>query len=527
MERKQRCSSQPNGVSLRSYPDGESAIRTKSDRIQQRRMAIPYPDPGEDKKLERLERGLNIAKMQAEIAAAEHQLSRGIRFENRVKAIGSLVTILTLFVTVGGLYLSSNHWLEDSRQSRIQDAIKQLGGETEDAKRFGIMALREFLISPSSDQRHQALVVLSSALEGGPSDGVRQAIVAAFENVDEKLVGSRELTETVNRLAEVSRRLVRTGSLWTKRSPVIRDDPPENSEESKARAVARSIVALIRKGAHPRDLSGIYLVDSDLQTLDLSRVHFDNSILAWSNFNNATLTEASFNGADLDRVSFAGPKTNLQGAYFVYREESGYPVYRYFDRVLPHPNPRPDKSPRITDPEFTQSQVTGPDFSEADLTRAHFDGYDLFPLYPDRLFEKNLKTTEIQSEEYESALRVPGSVSQSNFSKARLDGTDFSKAVAFGVVLGMDPRLPLAPLAPMNTTTIGTITRYRAAIGDWNLDRAGAAEFFITLTRISASFAGSNWRSAKFPRAIQEFLNICNPSSPMDCKPSALQGRSQ
>jgi hypothetical protein len=228
-------------------------------------MVIANRDPPDDKRLDQLERGLKIAKMQAEIAAAEHQSSRGIRFENRVKAISSLVTILTLLVTVAGLYLSANHWLQDSRQSRMQDAIKQLSGD-EDSKRFGIVALRDFLSSKSIDERHRALIALSTALEGNSSDTVRQEIVSAFQNIDGKLAGPRELTETVKELAEVSRRLVRKGSLWTKRSPIIQDDPPENSEESKARAVANSIVALIRKGAHVPDLSrdvglsGIYLV---------------------------------------------------------------------------------------------------------------------------------------------------------------------------------------------------------------------------------------------------------------------------
>jgi uncharacterized protein YjbI with pentapeptide repeats len=438
-----------------------------------------------DKELDRIEALSKIAKLQLEGRLLEQQVSRGARLESLSKIVtagGALITgVMTALVAFVGLYISSNHWLEDSKQTRLskdrdtlQRSLQQIAGKDTNGRLAGVVGLSPFIASRERELRNESLLALSYSLALEDSPTVRHAILASFESIDPKVVGADELEAATAALVRVSRGLVNEGRLrqFGRADPYF--SPQDGSVEARARSVADSLVALIGKGARNLDFSGSYLVGCDFKGRRIPGASFNGCILAWSDFTGAYLANASFKDADLTKVRFTGAV--LSGAHFNQTVDlSGFRLYEdYVEQSF-------NRSPK------GQLQVFGPDFSCADLRGSEFSGHPVFAIYRDDLPE----------------LRF--AVLPARFEGAQIERADFRSARAYGVFAHQSESLPFATLRSTGSG-FGSVTGAVYEIGEGHLDAKTSMNFSKSLSQISQLFAGSTWRSAFFPQAIRDYL---------------------
>jgi uncharacterized protein YjbI with pentapeptide repeats len=447
----------------------------------------------QDSQLDRMEQAGRIAKSHFESKLLEKQLSGSGRLEAFGKFLTMIGGLATTVVALVGLYLSSEHWLFDSRQARasrdldrMQRALSQVGEKSPNQRVAGVMALNTFLLAPERDQRDQALLALSNALAVEESPGVRRAIVSCFEGIDTKVVDRAQLNDTVSWLARVSRGLVAEGTLWLKRSSNLYFPPQDGGAEARAHSVADSIIAIIRKGGHPVDLSGTYLAGCDFTNVELDHTKFDDSILAWSDFTGATLHGASFNGADLDKTRFV--EADLRNA-------------RLTNKKGPRSRPTQDYVSRAFGRAKDQIQIYGPDFSCADLRNADFSSHSLFAVVADDLPEL-------------AWLAFP-----SQFEASNLEGTRFDSVKVYGVHLGANLTLPF-PSPRSGGEGFKELWTYTAEISAGPLDK-NVSRFSSSLNQMSRAFAGSNWQAASFPEPLLQYLRQDPPPN----RPTFFFGR--
>lgn len=250
--------------------------------------------------------------------------------------------------------------------------------------------------------------------------------------------------------------------------------PHDGSSDSRAKDIADLIASLINKGAKPGDLSGIYLVKVDLAKSKLPHTNFDNSILSWSNFTGADLNGSSFDGAELEGVRFIG--SALRGAQLTFR--SGPDRNDYYIRRFKWAIPG------------GQGQVLGPDFDCADLRDSNFDGRSIFLI---------------------SSYTLKDYLFPPHFVKARLDGTDFRLAEAYGGFSSLEPSYA-SRWFPGPSRMIGNVEAYSASIGEDVWPANSPFEFELQL--MSKMFFGSTWQSAKFPGAVRKLFDRLPPSPP-------------
>jgi Pentapeptide repeats (9 copies) len=264
-----------------------------------------------DENLDNVEQAARIAKIQLETKILQKEYASS-HISGSLKDLAPLAGILTALVGIIGLWISSTHWLEDNAQGRFQKALDQFSDKSPYARLAGVTGIYPFLSDKSNASRRlQAMLVMANAIALEDSPTVRRAIVSAFEGVDGRVLGKSELDETSDLLVRVSRGLMSEGDLWQLSSE------SNTGPEARAKATADALVALLRKGAKPTDMSGIYLADSDLSELDLSNCKFDESILTRSKFVEATLTDTSFANTDLAETDFTS--ADLQNAKIAVR----------------------------------------------------------------------------------------------------------------------------------------------------------------------------------------------------------------
>jgi uncharacterized protein YjbI with pentapeptide repeats len=445
---------------------------------------------GNDKELDRIEALSKITKLQLEGRLLEQQVSRGARLESLSKIVtagGALIAgVMTALVAIIGLYVSSNHWLEDSKQTRrskdldtLQRSLQQLGGKDTNGRLAGVVGVNPFIASRDRELRNESLLALSYSLALEDSPTVRNAIVASFESIDPKVVGVDELEATTVALVRVSRGLVNEGHLRQVRRADPYFPPQDAGPEARARSVADSLVALIGKGARNVDLSGSYLTACDFKGKHIPGASFDGCILAWSDFTGAYLSNASFKDADLTKVRFTSAV--LSGAHF--NQTVDFTGFRLYEDYVEQSFNR-------------REQVSGPDFSCADLRGSEFSGHPVFAIYRDDLPD-----------------RFTGLPAR--FQGAHIELTDFRSARAYDVFTHKSA-LPFATLRSSGSG-FGSVSFIVYEIGEGHLDVKASVNFSKALGQISELFAGSNWRSALFPQAIRDYLE----GNPPAAKPAA------
>lgn len=380
---------------------------------------------------------------------------------------------------------------------RLLQWIQQLGQGTANQRLAGVSEVGAFISSSRPEERSLAELALSNAIAIEESETVRHAIVSSYENIDPRIVGKLELDKVLSLLAQRSRGLVSEGSLWFARSSndYSLGRPHDGSAEARAKDVADSITGLLRKGARPHDLSGIYLVRCDLSKLNLAHTDFDNSILAWSDFDAADLSDATFNGADLEGVTFV--ETDLRRAHLtnIPTPPSNLALSVNHDYVIRD----------AAWPWRRVGQIMGPDFSCADLREADFRGHSLFFIASAPNFTQYFVSPR--------------------FSEANLERTDFRFALAYGIIYKSE--FSEFPVSFANARGLnagghiwGDVETYTQPIGD-NL-QPSASKFALSFQMMAVSFSGSTWRGAQFPGSIRRaFERWPPPDTPRDppCTP--------
>jgi Pentapeptide repeats (8 copies) len=315
-------------------------------------------------------------KLELETKLIEDQLTPAGRRRETLKAVAGASGLILAFVAVIGGLFSILNWLfqeNRNRDLRIQERMdRSLGllSETRPTQRVAAISSLQSFIATSDDTRNsQVLVSIANALPLEEDGTVRNAMLSLFEDLDAETTGKQALDVALKSLAHNSRGLMRASDLWNKNPRLGFYRIAETIKEGAAlEAIARAITVLLRKGARVKDLSEIYLPDSDLSSLDLTGINFDFSILALTDFSNAILTGASFNDANLEHVYFV--RSDLRFAKLNDQRKLGYK--QPFDSYI---------GKQFENSSKNLAMISLPDFSCADLRNAVFSNHALFGIW--------------------------------------------------------------------------------------------------------------------------------------------------
>jgi uncharacterized protein YjbI with pentapeptide repeats len=423
-------------------------------------------------------------KLEKEKLLLDLQLSKGRRRKETLQSVAGFGGVVTAFVAIVGLILSSYQWLQNteaSRQTRIEEqlgsTLRQLGDQTEQQRVYAAVLLRTFLTGSDARRDAQVLSAYTNGLAVEKSRAVRNAMLSSLQNLDEKLLRKELLNRALEDLIQANRSLVQEGSLWTTHRDDYSNFAPEDTAEARADSVAAATAILLRKEAKTKDLSGVYLANVDLSGLDLSDVSFERAVLSRANFGKGTLKRSGFNDADLRGTSFVS--ADLRGAMF--KQGSNNYLFRLVQQG---------------------KEISGPNFRCADLREASFSGHPLVPLPTFRQIDES----GFEVLFHEDGWRFEGSL---------LDRTNFSEILAFGGI--PDDRDPDCPFIFSSVTSVPVRNRndglqfFEGVMGESG-DKKGSNLCRSDLMIFSGRFNGTNWDAALWPPVLKKWLSEHRPS---------------
>jgi uncharacterized protein YjbI with pentapeptide repeats len=440
-----------------------------------------------------------LGKIELETRLLERQLSPSAQRVERIKAyaglggvLAGLAALLSLTVTASLGIMERGEARRSKLEERLDQAIMRAASKDAGLQLSGVAALRIFLTAPDSDSatRLQILSSLAKLLAVEEKPVVRSALVDSFASIPQN--DSRALEVALGSLVESSRAIVAEANLAAE-PPILR---PAGPAEERAYSVGQAIAQIVRLGARPADLSGIYCAECDFSGRSLAGYRFAAAILPRADFSGAMLEGVAFDGAELDGARFVAAR--LGRATFVTKPERRAGTYlwrrlRAFaqareGKVIPE---GPGDTKKFDPANYFWA--SGPDFSCADLSGARFEGFPLF---------------RVQSLE----ARVLGGLIMrgegTKFRGARLEGTDFSGIRYYGTYLESE----YPPLLNLRTPGEGKILFYEGDSLD--PDRiADTGSFRANLVEIRSAFLGSNWRQAKLPEGLLALLKSQGPAA--------------
>jgi hypothetical protein len=420
-----------------------------------------------------------------EVEVLKSQISGAQWWSELLKSSASLAGVLAALVAIGGLLISSYEWLHDSElsrenriQERLEDALKEMSEDKPARRLAGVIRLKTFLQSHDSNRQSQVLLAVAGALAVEESPAVRNAEISLFRNLEPKIVDNRHLNEALDSLVQASRGLVLEGHLHARLSR-SKDPFQVGSAETRAQAVASAINIFLKKGLHPSDLSGIYLANADLKSLDLSGTSFENSILVEADLTNGTLKGSSFNCANLEGTRFVS--ADLRGARLTQLDSCQLVDYQddWFTAGV----------------DVNNAILSQPDYSCADLRDADFKGTWLVGLESDYFLKRGPQPSK--------ALLGP------YFRFANIAKTKFRNVRMFGVRPPEEKLMPLAAFGHYGgqVSTQGVSYVWYAAEIDGSAPLSPEhAHFPEELNSVHSQFAGSNYSEALLPLGIQQWL---------------------
>lgn len=355
------------------------------------------------------EQRYRIKKLQLETTILSYQSKPGYIRLLRLQSAASIASFVTAGVAVAALCASSWQWFSTQQQSRddkinerLDAALTRLSNQTPAGRLTAVVALRSFLEEPDQRIHYQVLRVYTSTLSIEDSPTVRNAIVSSLETINTRQVSVQTLQAALSNLVAEDRDMIkegRLGSLHEEKELAL-----DREVSARADSVVRAIVVLLRAGCTEKNFSGLYLEGADFHGLDLSHAKFDNAYLSEANFEGALLNDASFDHADINYANFSGG--HLARAQLTEKGPGYNPLYVELERNTRHFNSRQSTKEVVFAPM--------PDFTNADLRDADFTGLPILPIV-----EKDSKLTF--------------DVDDPKFKGATLTGTDFRRAVVFGV----------------------------------------------------------------------------------------------
>jgi uncharacterized protein YjbI with pentapeptide repeats len=523
-------------------------------------------------KLQQLQ--LTNEKLQEEVKKARLEAkpqSRWGAFAKYTVSIGGVVTIL---VSVAGIYDSFTKNLADREhtrvseaKARIDEAVKLLSSDNSISKVAGIGVLSGYLDNSSQEFHHQILYTLAAAMAAEHDPQVETAILDLVEGIPSRSIipfhNTRDLgvvrtvmTYTYSYLKELidagqpvdevdtgpvssdnwllflqtvisqNRSLVEKASLWTKRELPL-GSPQSGSDEIIAQKLGRMIAIIARKNVLRgyRDYRTIYCVQCDFQEILFpDKVDFSGAILDGAKFTGATLPEAIFDNSSLFGTKFN--EADLTNSKFRNLGDSESLQTKSFSYVL-----------NSLVSEY-QINLVLPNFSCADLSGTDFGSNTIFPAvitvkreYPDADAKNNAwyKTVpeawkSVQSQEHNAI-----NVKPIKLYNAKLDGANLKNAAYFSIYKG-DPTDLISVKTPIAENSEGTIVQgptLNAEIAFRKvpdpLNAKDLANSFQTYIRASM-YKARDLEKANLPDGIAQFLDFNKPTE-TDFHNTYMRGR--
>lgn len=438
-----------------------------------------------------------VRKTQVETQVLEQQLGPWYR----QLSITAIIAVLAGLGSVWSWVYQQSKDRQIRSEERLDRALALLADNQPNKRVAAVTSLESFLEERDDAKNTQVLQAIAGALALEDSAPVRNAIISAIEDVDPSVLSRTALDRGLRSLVEANRGLVKEGDVWLRRPENINGVEQGVKVGARLLASANAIVLMLKKGARTAGMSGVYLAKADLKGLDLSNTSFDQAILVWTDFTNASLRGSSFDGADLEDTKFIS--ADLRDSKFVLTNKDNFAIYLedYVARDMAWPH------------EYMH--IEQPDFSCSDLRNADFSGHSVFGVAADD-FPIQFMSTGPQ------------------FSRANLKNADFTNAQIFGVNLNSDSRFPFTRTPGLTTqgfisSGAHPVTHWTAKLTSDSLLSNDYKAFTARLNNFTLGFVGSNWRQAKLPTAIKQWLEQEPPEklypnySGSKCEPRATE----
>ena len=309
---------------------------------------ISSSKPGENAELELDKIHLEVDKLALEVRVLRHQTSMTGRFLGILQASAVPAALLGVLVT----FIIGTNQVKETEENRTAErfdgAVTKLASDKASERLAGASGLSLFVSAGNREWNAPALQYLINAVSIETDISVQKAILDIVDGVNPADIAhgsliqametaikrNRTITSSVvmNRGKRVEKKVREFVSLrlglkkedlsWPLPSNVVSqlslDDIAylkgiytdiysslESDEEIKLRGLGSAIVALQRRGANVRNMSGILCADCDFSRIsDLDEHNFDGSFLKHASFAHSSLKGSSFMDADLGNASF-------------------------------------------------------------------------------------------------------------------------------------------------------------------------------------------------------------------------------
>jgi uncharacterized protein YjbI with pentapeptide repeats len=469
-----------------------------------------------------------IAKLRLEQLNLRQQIAPSSRALEWLKAATAPIALIALLWTV----VAGLDQMKQTRRAAIDDrfdkTIARVASQDAYARVTGIAGLRQFLsgsessgFSLLSDYNREADAVsyLVTALAVERDSVLRDAILDALSQLRSGGVAQGTINGGLRIALERNRKLASSAIVGNDDLNAL---PPDDNRLAQLRATALAIVALVRQGGRVEDMTNLYCVACDFSGagIDLSGVNFDRAILREADFSEAKLENSSFDGANILGTRFVGSK--MQGAHLTDKyhvsEHGGVYVPNAFQKLFP-----------------TDGEIPPTDFTCADLEGAIFGDQILFGVYENysantssfwsaELDNANLSNADLSGIRMFVRFSLPPSVSEDQLLDP--EGDTLSRLLPFnledGSILYHDRLSPPTPDSHLDRLDLRKRDYWAImSLGPkWRVKESGG-NFHNSLDSIAEGIRkGRNWKSAKLPLGLSEYLRRAVVSSGNDaaCK---------
>lgn len=445
-----------------------------------------YKDSISKEHLEKEELKAKIEKLNKEMDILDFQLSKKSRNQETIKSYASLGSIITGFLTLITIGFSvyqfnanSKLTLESKKEDRLSNALLNIGDTSVRKRLVGVIALRSFIKEGDSLKNSQALLSLTHSLSLENDPIIRNAILEIFHSEEIKKVDTIVLKNVLKSLINLNKEIFQREKKGLSTYMKSEIEPKLVALEAKERSLSSAAIDLLRQNIHQNDLSNMYLASADFAKISLVEIDFSNSNLSFSNFSNSTCYHCNFDKTNIMQTSFA--HANLRKSSFVYKG----------DKLQANFITSYASSSR----DFDVFNLEGADFSFSDLRNSDFHNEPLLGYSIDS--SQVFLTTSFQG--------------------ANIENADFSNIVIIGQSRG-EKNAFVFKAGPFKSVITGTSINYQTfnALTTWALNENSKLSnsnhnYDSILRSLSDSFAGSNWKSAKFSIGIKEWFKIKPP----------------
>lgn len=424
-----------------------------------------------------------VSKQKIETKLLSFQLTRGFQYRETLKVFASLGGAVAAIVAITGFIFSFYQWNQETAEKRLvrveerfDKAISKMHAKAPNERLGAITSLVTYLSNGTHEQKKLVLNLLAHSYAIEEDEIVKGAITEVFRGISSYSFSKEILNSALHSLVGISRTLVKKERLEFRRLPT------QKVNESLAKSVALSITSLMQAGAKVDSLEGIYCLNCDFSSLNLSNVVFDGAILDSAKFHDSNLEAASFKRADLGGAEFWN--ANLRKADFsdpITLDDNEFSPYKSYDYL-----------------DYRLSHVDMPSYFCSDLSEANFSRRTISGL-----------------SDLSGGYMYAGNFSPSSFHGAKLNGTDFSNVKVY--VIRKDNKDSSTPIFFAQGMVKGQeqkdrlgrvyfVYEYHLMI-DSELNKE-ASGFAASYRFLASAFYGANWSEAILPKLFKQVIDV-------------------